>query len=289
MINENKTYNVLSKIAGIMAHVMALTKSVKPLKVDKRFLKRYYERQASFLLDHQAEMYCGTDAIGLTRSKMVIETISELMPTSMLDVGCAEGYYVRAFKTQNREGVGIGLDLSLCYLKKAKVSEPKIELIEADAEFLPLRDSSLEMVLCSEVLEHTPSPRNVLSELTRVACKHIIVTTPSHSLLYYIVSPLLMKSRTLARLFIGESYGNPFTSLGPGCGHLNELSLAEIMRWAFEFNCHVMKAKVRYSLVVPILPKKLTKHFSNLVDILINKLPIAARKGLIQFLLLVKQ
>ena len=69
----------------------------------------------------------------------------------------------------------MAVDRSATALKR--VPEPKL-CISGDQ--LPFEDSSFDLAVCSEVLEHLPEPllANVTAELQRVARRTIIVTVP---------------------------------------------------------------------------------------------------------------
>jgi len=258
-------------------------------KLEKGFLKDYYERQAHFLDNHQDLMYEGADAVGKARFEIIMRAIGDLQPANMLDVGCAEGYYISAFRRQNRERYAVGLDLALSYLKKAKEKCPTIDLIEADVEHLPFRDSSFEIVLCSETLEHTVHPKKAFGEIVRVASKYTIVTAPSRSFVFRIPPMRLFRyNAIMARIFGRELSKDPFSDLGPGFGHLQELSLQEMIIWAKELDCRVIKSKVLYTFYFSRLPRKLAITINNLVDCTVEVLPTMVRSGSIQFLLLSK-
>ena len=49
-------------------------------------------------------------------------------------------------------------------------------IVEADGQFLPFADNAFDYVICSHVLEHVEDPRQLISELTRVANRGYIET-----------------------------------------------------------------------------------------------------------------
>lgn len=98
-----------------------------------------------------------------------------------LDVGCGDGTYIALLKDDF--DYLIGLDISLSNLKVARrqvESEGKrrVDFVLADVMYLPFRFSSIDVVICSEVLEHVYSPVGALRELTRVSRKALLVTVP---------------------------------------------------------------------------------------------------------------
>ncbi|MEM2506690.1 MAG: class I SAM-dependent methyltransferase [Nitrososphaeria archaeon] len=98
-----------------------------------------------------------------------------------LDVGCGDGTYL--FLLRRDYDLLIGLDISLQNLKMAKkkmknMDSEVIEFILADARYIPFVSSSIDVVLCSEVLEHIAAPEEVLNELFRVFRQTLLITIP---------------------------------------------------------------------------------------------------------------
>ena len=61
---------------------------------------------------------------------------------------------------------------------------PDVRALTGSAEAIPLEDASVDLVWCSEVLEHVPDTAGLLSEARRVLRTggRLLVTTPSHDL-----------------------------------------------------------------------------------------------------------
>ncbi len=205
---------------------------------DKRQLREFYERQASTLSDHQEEMYCGDDVFAIGRMRQILSYMQGVKIRSLLDVGCAEGLYLKWFEEHSPQGLAVGLDLSLRYLLKARERACGRYHVQADSGLLPFRDSCFDMVLCSEVLEHTPDPKEVFKELVRVSRGHLIVTTPGHGLIYYMVMRIGPLYRWLIRR--GHICGqDPFQSAGLGAGHISEVQVRDLAGWAEELGCRI--------------------------------------------------
>jgi len=81
--------------------------------------------------------------------------------TVVLDVGCGTGLLLRHMKED-----AIGLDINPWNVVKAKEHTGR-QVIRADAEFLPLRSSVLDLAVCTETLEHLPNPLRALGEMNR--------------------------------------------------------------------------------------------------------------------------
>jgi ubiquinone/menaquinone biosynthesis C-methylase UbiE len=96
----------------------------------------------------------------------------------VLEVGCGAGHVLEQFAGHKRTGIDLSptmLDRSRCRLGSA------VELLQGSAETLPFDDASFDVVLCTEVLEHTRDPRRVIAELLRVARPHarVVVSIPN--------------------------------------------------------------------------------------------------------------
>ena len=80
------------------------------------------------------------------------------------DIGCGPGYYTDAFRSAG--AVVLPLDGDVAELRLA--GEAPDGALVGDAERLPIRSSCLDGVFCSNMLEHTPRPANVIDEMARV-------------------------------------------------------------------------------------------------------------------------
>lgn len=102
------------------------------------------------------------------------EVLNKLfLPKSVLDVGCAKGFLVKALRFLNVEAFGI--DISEYAIEKAPKDVRNYVLI-GDASHLPFRDDLFDLVTCFAVLEHIPKEHSekVISELIRVSQKYIV-------------------------------------------------------------------------------------------------------------------
>lgn len=80
------------------------------------------------------------------------------------DLGCGPGYYSEAFRAVGAFVVPLEGDPAELRLHGA----PPADALVGDAGRLPLRDTSLDGVFCSNMLEHTPEPERVIDETLRV-------------------------------------------------------------------------------------------------------------------------
>jgi SAM-dependent methyltransferase len=99
----------------------------------------------------------------------------------VLDLGCGAGRFLRALGDLG--AVPIGVEVAQAALDRAARNAPGAELHLADPDGdLPLADASVDLVWCSEVLEHVADTSALLSEMRRVLAPEgrVLITTPYH-------------------------------------------------------------------------------------------------------------
>lgn len=98
----------------------------------------------------------------------------------LLEVGCGAGHVLDRFPDMVRTGV----DLSSGMLDRARRRlRGDATLLRSRAEQLPFPDGTFDVVLCTEVLEHTLDPAQVLRELLRVSRPgaRVVVSIPNEA------------------------------------------------------------------------------------------------------------
>ena len=99
----------------------------------------------------------------------------------VLDLGCGAGRFVAALREAGAEPVGV--ELAEAALERARANAPGADLrLVADDGSLPLEHASVDLVWCSEVLEHVPDTAHLLLEVRRVLKPggRLLVTVPHH-------------------------------------------------------------------------------------------------------------
>jgi SAM-dependent methyltransferase len=137
---------------------------------DLKRLKEHYEvqgRESSF------DVYLGPWGLKSALFKRRREVIKDVLPKKpgiALDVGCGLGVYSLDLCLFGYEVLAI--DISKSYLEKCKILKSRVgkewHLILADAQNLPLRKGCLDLLLCSEVLEHVPDMLKALVEMIKL-------------------------------------------------------------------------------------------------------------------------
>lgn len=99
----------------------------------------------------------------------------------VLDLGCGAGRFVAALRAAGADPVGV--EIAEAALERARRNAPGADLraIEPDGS-LPLEHASVDLVWCSEVLEHVADTAHALLEARRVLRPggRLLVTVPFH-------------------------------------------------------------------------------------------------------------
>ncbi len=108
---------------------------------------------------------------------------------TVLDLGSGEGGTSSLFAESNYV---VSYDLSLLRLKRQQNIERNYSLINGDGGFLPFRDSSFDLIILQDVIEHTGNRTLLIKELSRILNKTgiIYLSTPNkYSVLNIIADP----------------------------------------------------------------------------------------------------
>lgn len=99
--------------------------------------------------------------------KAILELIS-VYPISILDVGCASGWFLNEISKRYPNAQCTGIDVYNKAIFYGKKKYKNLHLFQADAHNIPYPDNSFNVVICTEVLEHVSNPEKVLQEIKRV-------------------------------------------------------------------------------------------------------------------------
>jgi SAM-dependent methyltransferase len=105
--------------------------------------------------------------------RLDLRSVADLCHGTLLDLGCGNKPYRDIFARHVSRHVG--LDSPTGYHGQASEAD-----LWSDASALALRDESVDVVLCTQVLEHVPEPRQTVLEAARVLKKGgiLIMTVP---------------------------------------------------------------------------------------------------------------
>lgn len=101
-------------------------------------------------------------------NKVIIDLLAPSKGDLLLDLGCGSGDYL--LLSSRYVAFSIGIDVSKNLLKaakrKIKSADCLVELIVADANYIPIVDGVFSKVLFSHVIEHLSNYRKTLEEFT---------------------------------------------------------------------------------------------------------------------------
>jgi ubiquinone/menaquinone biosynthesis C-methylase UbiE len=114
---------------------------------------------------------------GQDRRMNLIRQHVELRGKRILDIGCGLGMYVSRFRQFSDDVYGVDIDPD----KVAQASEWLPNLRVSAAESLPFNDSSFDVILLNEVIEHVDDDRQAVREAYRVLAPggHMIIYAPN--------------------------------------------------------------------------------------------------------------
>jgi ubiquinone/menaquinone biosynthesis C-methylase UbiE len=170
------------------------------------------------------------------RSPRNLEPIAEKYPIApnetILDAGC--GYGGRSLRLSN-DFIShvISIDLSLNCLKAIKSVKKigNIDLIHADVQNLPLKHSSIDKIVCADVLEHVPDVPYTLEGFNRTLTKNgmifLLVPSKVSETLYSRLDSKYIEHKDHLRTFKASEF---FCIVESGGFHVVDIYHAEFFR-----------------------------------------------------------
>ena len=103
----------------------------------------------------------------------------EFATGDLLDIGCGQKPYKALLGDRVQRHLGIDYPDTVGQHMSSGYDSPEVDIYAA-GEALPLRPGSMDTVLCTQVLEHTPEPDRMMAEMARVlkVGGHLILTAP---------------------------------------------------------------------------------------------------------------
>ena len=120
--------------------------------------------------------------------------LSEVAGKTLLDVGCGTGWFSQ--EALKRGARVVSLDIS-CHIILQARQRVSAKYTAASALCLPLSNGSFDLVVSSEVIEHTPEPRQAVKEMARVLKPGgiLAMTCPNRAWKWLIDMSVLLRAR----------------------------------------------------------------------------------------------
>lgn len=199
------------------------------------------------------------------RLELIAESLSllERQPHLVLDSGCGTGPFTRLLCASYRNVIALDIAPTLVKMTRQRTGARGVT---ADAACLPFQNDLFDLIVSSEMIEHTPHPEKTLGELCRVLkpAGTLILTTPNR-----IWQPVVrLASRLHLRPFHGYENFISWSRIeevikANGCVILNHIGFHP---WPFQLNLHRLARHVEHRL----------KH-SRLARLMVNQLIIARK------------
>lgn len=89
-------------------------------------------------------------------------------PETLIDIGGGQGGLVKCFNERLRPSLSVMIDRDLKWVDVAKLRNPDVEIVRADAVSIPFRSDSFDVVLSQAMLEHVADHDSALGEMCRI-------------------------------------------------------------------------------------------------------------------------
>jgi malonyl-CoA O-methyltransferase len=127
------------------------------------------KRQVAASFSRAASSY---DAVAELQRRVGETLLAELprdwQPSSWLDLGCGTGHFSRALHSRFAEARGVALDIAEGMLRYARPRGGATHFVAGDAEALPMRTDSTDLIFSSLALQWCEDFSSVLGEAHRV-------------------------------------------------------------------------------------------------------------------------
>lgn len=158
--------------------------SIEGLKTFSVNFSKLYEHFGRFVTRGESDKYRRDITVDLAEGNLLLE------------IGCAEGFVTG--KLAKKIPHVIASDISLSYLRRARMNVPHVDFARLDVHNIPFGDNVFDCLVCTEVLEHTLSPFKTLEEIHRVLKPNgcLVLSVPNDMTFVRILYHLLKKPLT---------------------------------------------------------------------------------------------
>ena len=133
-----------------------------------------------------------------------------------LDVGCSGGFFTSAIAPYFEDVLGLDIDLHALKIANQQRQRDNLHYVDGDSMRLPLKDGSVDLVICNHVYEHVPDPVRLFQEIRRVladegvcylgAASRWIPMEPHYHLLFLSWLPKFLAHRYMKLFGKGDYY-----------------------------------------------------------------------------------
>jgi SAM-dependent methyltransferase len=138
------------------------------VKPERGTLYREYQHLRQTHWDSIASLEEGSRAGGRYYHARLMEIYRHLIPpgSRVLELGCGKGDLLGSLEP----AWGLGIDFSSGMVRQARIRHPGVEIIQADAHFLPLTGgSTFDFVILSDLLNDAWDVETLLKDLSKIA------------------------------------------------------------------------------------------------------------------------
>lgn len=143
--------------------------------------------------------------------KEFYKMVKPLRVSTVLDVGCGEGFTLKKLEEKKIGKKNEGVDYSADAIKIGKKIYPELNLSKGNIYELKYEDNSFDLLICTEVLEHLEDPVKAVAEMRRVTSKYILFSVPNEP--FFIMANFL-RGKYLRNFGNHPEHVNHWTALG---------------------------------------------------------------------------
>ena len=134
--------------------------------------KEFWERKS--LRERRGPDHPAVRAFALPKIKELLKFIKSNKNISLLDVGCGNGFFTKPFsKIFSTKGV----DFSEKMISMNPIKGCEVQ----DADDLREKESSFDIVFCSNLLHHLENPKKAVKGMRRVSRKYVVLSEPNRN------------------------------------------------------------------------------------------------------------
>lgn len=172
---EKNALSVIRKRGLVIRQETTLDSESRYKEIEKIFrLKAAPLPGASDYLKQRFENDLEYRVHGCERQDKYVKTLKKYYnePTNVfIDVGAGQAGLTKCFNDNFKPKISIIVDYNIERVAVAKLRNPDVEILRADATRLPFKDCSIDMVMSQAMLEHVKDYGKAANELCRVAQK----------------------------------------------------------------------------------------------------------------------